>query len=114
MGGLVGFLRENVENSYATGEVNGGDRVGGLVGFSVEGDVENSYATGNVTGENYVGGLVGTFSDETEGIKEIVRNSYATGNVRAETYAGGLVGKIWENGATIENTFSTGLGMVTK
>lgn len=59
-GGLVGHHFGAISDSYATGEVVGGDYVGGLVGFAGAGsDVTNSYATGAVTGSGSLGGLVG-------------------------------------------------------
>ncbi len=86
VGGLVGYFDDGmVENSYATGTVSGGSRVGGLVGLDT-GTVENSYATGNVSGDTYIGGLVGWNSGTVE-------NSYATGNVSGEEEVGGLVGR---------------------
>ncbi len=71
--------RGTIRNSYATGNVNGGDEVdfiGGLVGRN-DGTIHNSYATGNINGDNgddRAGGLVG----DNRGS---IRNSYATGNI---------------------------------
>ena len=50
IGGLVGILSGAITNSYATGNVSGGDYVGGLVGFNeCSGNcIRDSYATGNV------------------------------------------------------------------
>ena len=64
VGGLVGFNRGTITNSYATGSVSGnnvstGDVVGGLVGGN-GGTITNSYATGSVSGDYRVGGLVGS------------------------------------------------------
>jgi len=113
-GGLVGglFLGAAVNNSYATGNVNGtGDGVGGLVGFVTgSGTVNNSYATGNVNGTgDQVGGLVGfNFG--------MVNNSHATGNVSGARGVGGLVGVSSIAGVgratfiqdTIINSYATG------
>ena len=55
-----------ITNSYATGNVNGGegdDYVGGLVGQQTGGTITNSYATGEGEwkgGNDRAGGLVGT------------------------------------------------------
>lgn len=69
LGGLVGFLAAGgtVQNSYATGPVNGaGIRYGGLVGvmassFGPDPVIENSYAAGTVNAPDNgaSGGLVG-------------------------------------------------------
>ena len=103
-GGLVGLLggQVTVENSYATGDVEGDINVGGLVGV-VDGSVTNTYATGNINGDDNVGGLVG-FNSNGE-----VANSYATGAVDGNDNVGGLVGKnangnivdsYWDKGTT--------------
>ncbi|GAB5409767.1 MAG: hypothetical protein BalsKO_21320 [Balneolaceae bacterium] len=85
-GGLVGALDSGeIIESYATGNVSGLERVGGLVGRSLN-DITNSYATGSVSGNEEVGGLVGFFSNQ-----EVI-NSYSTGTVEGNTSAGGLIG----------------------
>jgi hypothetical protein len=59
-GGLVGLSDSDVSNSYATGNVHGSTRVGGLMGRNdPTGTVDNCYSIGNVTGLDYVGGLIG-------------------------------------------------------
>ena len=64
VGGLAGINEGTVSNSYSTGNVTGGDGVGGLVGHNWKGGtVSNSYSSGNVTGDEDVGGLVG-FNEE--------------------------------------------------
>ncbi len=59
-GGLVGTnIGGTIENSYATGSVQGADEVGGLIGYST-GPVQDCFASGatNGTGTN-LGGLIG-------------------------------------------------------
>ncbi len=97
VGGLVGYSRGTVSNSYVTGTVNGGIFVGGIVGLN-DVTVENSYATGDVSGHSYIGGLVG----ENWGP---VSNSYATGNVIGDNDVGGLVGS---NKDGVFNSYATG------
>ncbi len=104
VGGLAGFNKGSITNSYATGSVTGaGNYVGGLVGSNYGGGIINSYATGSVSGtENTVdtvGGLVGAnYGDIT--------NSYATGSVTgAGNTVGGLVGS---NYSDIANSYATG------
>ena len=58
IGGLIGQSTRDIYNSFAAGNVTGGDSVGGLVGLTSSG-VISSYALGNVSGNNRVGGLVG-------------------------------------------------------
>ena len=66
VGGLVGFSSGTISYSYASGDVRGGAYdIGGLVGeVNLFGSITNSYATGNVEGIGKVGGLVG-FSSGT-------------------------------------------------
>ena len=104
VGGLVGEnnLRATIENSYATGAVEGtGAAVGGLVGDNDHGTIENSYATGAVSGTGTVGGLVGWNS----GSGSTIEKSYATGAVTGNEDVGGLVGG---NDADIEKSYATG------
>jgi len=109
VGGLVGFngsINSNINNSYATGNVEGADNVGGLIGrnYGLENTtitVENSYATGMVTGTGSnvnVGGLVGYNNS-----LGTITSSYATGEVTGTgNYIGGLVG---HNNGTVTNSF---------
>ncbi len=100
VGGLVAVNQGTVSNSYATGNLSGMDRVGGLVGDNQGGTVSNSYATGEVNCWGLGGGLVG-FNEGT------VSNSYATGNViGAGGYVGGLVG--YNNNQLVLNSYSAG------
>lgn len=87
VGGLVGWNSGPVNNSYATGKIDGtGNQVGGLVGDN-DWEITNSYATGNVTGSgSFIGGLIGSNNYDISGC-------YATGNVTGSGDAiGGLVG----------------------
>ncbi len=108
VGGLVGwnsgYYDENkgilvfgtIVRCYATGSVNGGSRVGGLVGINPLDDntgmglcsVTDCYATGAVTGNSYVGGLVGENYGYTT-------NCYAVGKVIGNSNVGGLIGSGW-------------------
>ena len=98
VGGLVGWNRGTIMNSYATGSVSGNSDVGGLVGDNRNATIMNSYATGSVLGNSDVGGLVGWN-------KGTIMNSYATGSVLGNSDVGGLVG--WNRG-TIMNSYATG------
>jgi hypothetical protein len=137
VGGLVGEALGNVSNSFATGNVNGYDQVGGLIGLdgsvgasSGTYQIENSYATGNVSAYGWengndllsssgagAGGLVGAAYGTT------IINSFATGNVtsyynqpytdggEANGYVGGLVGYM-DNGS-ITGSYAKGNVTVT-
>ena len=98
-------------NSYATGNVNGINRVGGLVGllgyFGAEYRVlrskyffiTNSYATGNVRGNENLGGLVGEQGGGS------ITYSYAKGHVSGNNNLGGFVGESYD---TITDSYSRG------
>ena len=84
VGGLIGYLGTDtiITNSYATGNVTGNDRVGGLIGDTGGGTIINSYATGYVTGTTNVGGLIGA------GVP-IVTNSYWDNITSGQTTSAG-------------------------
>ncbi|NMM26791.1 MAG: filamentous hemagglutinin N-terminal domain-containing protein, partial [Glaciimonas sp.] len=102
VGGLVGFAYgATISNSYTTGNVNGSDHVGGLVGWSDSATtISNSHATGTVSGNIHVGGLVGYSGG-------MISNSYATGNVTGGLYigTGGLVGV---SATMVSDSYATG------
>jgi len=81
IGGLVGYMDGGaIIASYATGDLSGSGRVGGLVGrMAGNGMVAASYASGDAMGEDeddHIGGLVGEVSGTGT-----VTASYATGTV---------------------------------
>jgi len=104
VGGLLGWNAGNVSDSYFSGSVTGDQGVGGLVGANT-GNVSNSYSTGNVTGNVGVGGLAGGNGLGPYG-SGTVSNSYSTCSVTGNDYVGGLVGK--NDGSTVTNSYSTG------
>jgi hypothetical protein len=99
VGGLAGFHSGTMDRCYATGTVVGKDSVGGLIGLSA-GIVKSSYAAGDVAGNDNVGGLAGY----TE--KDSIKDSYATGKVSGAKRVGGLVGN--SNGYAIVNSYAAG------
>ncbi|MDZ7771337.1 MAG: GLUG motif-containing protein [Balneolaceae bacterium] len=62
VGILVGETDGSITGSYATGEVSGNNRVGGLVGItsSSGSSITGSYSGASVSGGDWVGGLVGS------------------------------------------------------
>jgi len=99
VGGLVGSSAGYVSNSHAAGNVTGDSSVGGLVGDKLLGTVSSSYSTGSVTSNEFVGGLVGYLA------LGIVRNSYSIGSVTGKECIGGLVG--WNRDGTVSNSYSS-------
>ncbi len=103
VGVMVGWNLGTITASYATGVVNGADKVGGLVGDnSVSGKIVASYATGEVIGSSRVGGLAGDNSFNGK-----ITASYATGEVIGGDVVGGLVGDNGNTG-TITASYATG------
>lgn len=104
VGGLVGYNdwpHSTLSHSHAACEVNGEEKVGGLVGGN-RGVVENSYAMGEVSGEREeVGGLAGYNKHGS------IYNSYAAGDVVGDDYTGGLVG-FNRRHAVVKNSYATG------
>ena len=120
VGALAGADSGSVLGCYATATVlGGGDKVGGLIGWSLEGgSVENCFATGAVTGRDFVGGLIGS-NEQT------LSCCYAAGRITGGGGAsclGGLTGasgalsasKSFFNTETSGQTAATGDGAMGK
>lgn len=102
VGGLVGSMSSffTIENSYATGTIEGDEGIGGLLGSITYGRLSNCFATGNVNGKRSSGGLVGVAS------RGHLSGCYASGNVNGEGNLGGLIGV---NGMdTLVNAYARG------
>ncbi|MDD5112318.1 MAG: GLUG motif-containing protein [Candidatus Altiarchaeota archaeon] len=100
VGGLAGYSRDAILNSYADVDVRGDISVGGLVGGAVGGLISGSHAAGDASGYYSIGGLVG------DGSKMTVMDSYSTGAVNGYGDVGGLVGRAALS--RIENTYASG------
>ena len=87
VGGLVGYNRASISNSYARGTVSGQDDIGGLAGYNY-GTISNSYSTGAVSGDNNIGGLIG-FSHQDG----IITNSYWDTSTSNQADSAGGTGK---------------------
>ena len=103
-GGIVGYANDNTHilNCSFQGNVKGnGEERGGIVGHTSIGcDVSGCFVTGTVTGGKRVGGIAGN------GVGTI-KNCYALANVTATgVNAGGIAGKAY--GVTIENCYYSG------
>lgn len=110
IGGLVGHvLRDSatVVDVEATGDVRGGDRLGGLVGYVEEGVVGEATASGNVEGGDRVGGLIGDHR------AELLESQARGGLVVGEEDVGGLVG-LNDGNATIDDESEVGAGLTVQ
>ncbi|HDP36088.1 MAG TPA: hypothetical protein ENN29_13390 [Candidatus Hydrogenedentes bacterium] len=100
VGALVGEnWSQEIAACYASVEVNGVSRVGGLAGIN-RGLISGCYATGTVSGEEYVGGLIG------RNYEGVVQECHAAGAVAGVARAGGLVGETIE-GAVYDSFWDT-------
>ena len=104
-GGIVGYANDNTHilNCSFQGNVKGnGEERGGIVGHTSIGcDVSGCFVTGTVTGEKFVGGIAGWGAGTIE-------NCYALADVTAEgDSAGGIAGYYCSN-FTIENCYYCG------
>ena len=107
-GGLVGTITSTtVLRAWATGNVDGEETIGGLVGIAFDGSsIEQAHATGTVAtqfgGSGVAGGLVGRVYGTA------MTDVYTRGNVFAG-YAGGIVGAISTGTAsTLTRGYATG------
>ena len=109
VGPVLIFFVASIVNSTASAAVFAQrDNVGGLVGFNF-GSIDGSHASGNVEGSNIVGGLVGTLQSETIALQSLtyfINNSSASGNVEGNNVIGGLVG--YNQGVAISNSHASG------
>jgi len=108
LGGILGWAGGGVviERSASHAMLNGGNKVGGLVGGYYRLTATNTYATGTIEGNARVGGLVG--GPEWEDSSIGVTNSYAAVLITAvdEDAAGGLIGQVLEDTtATVTDSF---------
>lgn len=92
VGGLVGHSTESIVACYFKGDVVGLYDVGGLVGYA-SGEVSNSYARGSASGQTSVGGLVGNSPGRA------ISFCYAAVAVTGQEDPGGLVGSTFDNNA---------------
>ena len=104
-GGIVGYANDNTHilNCSFQGNVEGdGEERGGIVGHTSSGcEVSGCFVTGTVTGEKFVGGIAGWGAGTIE-------NCYALANVTATgVSAGGIAGYYCSN-FTIENCYYSG------
>jgi hypothetical protein len=112
VGSLVGRSEGQIqiEDSSATGSVQGHSAVGGLVGFNYNGAITSCFTECTVTGNNVgelksygVGGLVGNTSGNSLTCQ--IADCYANGTVIGEDSVGGLAGY---SGNAIANSYATG------
>ncbi|MHC4648584.1 MAG: GLUG motif-containing protein [Planctomycetota bacterium] len=92
-----------IANCYATGNVSGHDRVGGLIGYMENGTISDCYVQGaSICGDSLcIGGLVGVVDAGT------ISGCYTTSSCSVSGWGGvgGLAGEV-NSGATVTNCHS--------
>jgi hypothetical protein len=100
-------VRMRVRNTSVSGDVNGSEGVGGLIGVNAGGHVRRSVSTASVSGDARVGGLVGyLYPSSQPSSTPRIDDSYARGNVTGTSEVGGLVGRNKWSG--MDRTYATG------
>ncbi|MCL1806281.1 MAG: hypothetical protein FWG31_01090 [Oscillospiraceae bacterium] len=90
-GGLIGEAAGTVQESFSRANVRGIGETGGLVGFlGTNGKVINCYSTGDVFGGNHVGGIVGDMGSTAT--YRLVENCYSSGWIEGGWAAGANTG----------------------
>ena len=108
-GCFCGTLRGIIRNSYVRNStINGGDKVGGLVGEVFYGTVSNCYVNVNVVGTRWSGLMIGSSKNG------IIRNNYAAGSLRMRLYCYNAGIAAYAEAGEISNCYSvkTGMGVV--
>lgn len=95
VGGLVGYCYiSDIINSYCTGTIKGSCNVGGLIGECHDSNISYCCCSGNVYGDNNVGGFVGVHYSATYGDDDIIEKCYSKASVYGTgNTTGGFVGQ---------------------
>lgn len=109
LGGLVGYngATSIIQSSSSAVHVKGNNNIGGILGSNhYYGTVQSSFTSGKVEGNDYVGGLAGeTYSS--------IQSSYSTSDVTGSSRVGGLIGIFYSDpGRTISVDHSYAAGKV--
>lgn len=95
IGGFASLNRwySTINSCYATGNVSGTyDYTGGFVGINDDGYIENSFASGSVQGSLFVGGFAGQ-SEMIENTITGLYYCYSFGQVTGSSMVGALIGR---------------------
>lgn len=103
-GGIAGNVYPDEGNlpeiygCYNTGDVNGNEYIGGIVGQAVAWNAEivmhSNYNMASVSGSSNIGGIVGIATSMTSGDTVKLGNGYNAGNVTGSSNIGAAAGKL--------------------
>ncbi len=108
VGGLIGHNHGNVDSSSSSCSASGNQDVGGLIGRS-EGAylIQNSYASGDVDGMDRVGGFIGSLHFSPAHIQNSYSRGNATRSGGDSEKVGSFAGQVG-TACLVENSFATG------
>lgn len=103
-GGIAGQFIGTISECFTTGDVTGGNQVGGIAGNiyhvnNIGAIILNCYSTGDITStintqglNNHTGGIVGNVYNDS--IYHVIKNCYSTGKIYSTTslLTGGIIG----------------------
>ncbi len=94
---LLDFGGPDIENCYNTGNIEGTDDVGGIVGFSnrTDGKISKCYNLGKISGTSKIAGIVG-YNHVTKGTT--IEKCYNVGSISGNNMIAGIGGYIGETG----------------
>lgn len=105
VGGIVAHAQNStlkIENSYNEANIEGTDRVGGILGQGSKSEIYNCYNIGEIKGDNDIGGIVGrTF----QYIERCYNTAKVTGN---NSQIGGIAGSTF-NSSKIYQSYNEGI-----
>ena len=108
IGGIAGYITQDVKNCHNYGTINGVTKVGGIVGFLNKGRLDNCTNEGHITAlTSRAGGIAGYFETGVGSNNAFLKNSTNSGTITSKDYSGGVVGHC-KNGL-VENCTNCGL-----
>ncbi|MFC0905915.1 hypothetical protein ACFHWD_14660 [Clostridium sp. MT-14] len=118
--GLLGFGQGATVKNIGLQDINviGRDGVGALFGSAIDTTIINSYSTGNINGNNYVGGLIGGYNGSrcilinSYSICHISGSSY-TGGISGKGIFTLIANSYWDKETSGQATSAAGTGLTT-
>ncbi|MCQ2742315.1 MAG: hypothetical protein MJ239_03345 [Bacilli bacterium] len=93
IGGIAGYITQDIKNSVNYGSVSGEVEVAGLVGYLNQGRMDNCVNNGSINATtSKAGGLVGYLYGAAGSENNYVKNSSNAGTITSLSYSGGCVG----------------------
>lgn len=113
LGGIAGFIDSvYIRDSYSIGNVTGGDKAGGIIGYAWNGSVTNCYAAGTVKSHTgRTGGIAGIFQRGSFNecyTNVVISGGIITGTINGnETDSSSLSNCYYSGSCTLASTYLT-------